>query len=269
MKRWRKITNSLTLIELKKEVKAVLDTFDPISIEEMDRVKLMDRTDMKFNFNINRLPDLLRAVRDQYRALEVAGTRMSRYETLYYDTPGFDLFLKHHNGRTNRYKIRLRRYVESDLNFFEVKFKNNKGRTLKNRVKKKELDTTITGNSEDFFSKMTGMSPGEVEPKLWVNYNRVTLVNRFEEERLTIDLDLEVKSESGCISFEKLVIVEAKQAKPTETAFVKLLKKAHIREGGTSKYCIAVANLVHDVKKNNFKSALNEIEKIINETPPD
>lgn len=247
-------------------IKSILASFEPISLEEMDRVKLMDRTDLKFNFNIGQLPALLEAVRDQYRVLEVSGTRASRYETLYYDTPKYDLFRQHHNGKTNRYKIRLRRYVESDLNFFEIKYKNNKGRTLKQRVRKSDLDQAITGHSEGFFRETTGMDPDTVEPKLWVNYTRITLVNKHEEERLTIDLDLEVKSGEEAADFSGLVIVEAKQSKPTDTAFVKLLKQQHIREGGTSKYCIAVSKLVPEIKKNNFKEALLFIDKIINET---
>jgi hypothetical protein len=250
---------------MKAAVKKVLDTFETITLEEMDRVKLMDRTDQKFNFNIAQLPELLEKVRDVYRVLEVAGTKMSRYETLYYDTPEFDLFRNHHNGRTNRYKIRLRRYVESDLNFFEVKFKNNKGRTIKTRVRKPELNPELSGTSGELLSSTSGMEPGNIEPKLWVNYNRVTLVNKFEEERITIDLDLEVKNENEVADFSGLVIVEAKQNKPTDTPFVKLLKKLHIREGGTSKYCLAVSKLIPDIKKNNFKPDLINIQKIIDD----
>ena len=82
---WRNMSNTLTLInfKVKEAVKAMLDTFETITLEEMDRVKLMDRTDQKFNFNIAQLPELLNEVRDTYRVLEVAGTKMSHYETLY------------------------------------------------------------------------------------------------------------------------------------------------------------------------------------------
>ncbi len=251
---------------MKEAVQAILDTFETITLAEMDRVKLMDRTDQKFNFNIAQLPALLNEVRDHYRVLEVSGTKMSRYETLYYDTPSFDLFRKHHNGQMNRYKIRLRRYVESDLNFFEIKFKNNKGRTIKKRVKKADLEKSISGKAEELLANTSGMEPHHIEPKLWVNYNRITLVNRFEEERITIDLDLEVKNGNDVADFTGLVIVEAKQAKAHDTAFVKRLKNLHIREGGTSKYCLAVSKLIPDIKKNNFKPALLTIQKIINDT---
>jgi hypothetical protein len=250
---------------MKEAVKNVLDTFEIITLEEMDRVQLMDRTDQKFNFNIAQLPALLEQVRDTYRVLEVAGTKMSRYETLYYDTPEFDLFQKHHNGRTNRYKIRLRRYVESDLNFFEVKFKNNKGRTIKTRVSKPGLNPELSGTSGELLTTTSGMEPEHIEPKLWVNYNRITLVNKFEDERITVDFDLQVKNENEIVDFPGLVIVEAKQDRPTDTPFIKLLRKLHIREGGTSKYCIAVSKLIPDIKKNNFKPDLINIQKIIND----
>jgi hypothetical protein len=248
------------------EVKMALDRFDPITLEEMDGVKLMDRTDLKFNFSIQYLPELLNGIRDSYRSLEVSGTRMSRYETLYYDTPAYDLYNSHHKGKPTRFKIRTRKYVESDLNFFEVKHKNNKGRTVKTRVKKKNSAGEISGNAQDLLIEKTGMQGNNLEPKLYVNYTRITLVNRFEEERLTIDVDLEVKNESAAFSFDGLVIVEAKMSKIANTPFVRHLKERHIRQGGMSKYCMAVSKLIPGMKQNNFKEKLLTVDKIINET---
>lgn len=244
----------------------LLNDFEPITLEEMDRVKLMDRVDMKFIFNEKDLPEILREVKNEYRALEVSGTRLSRYETLYYDTPDYDLYNKHHSGRLNRYKIRLRRYVESDLNFFEIKHKNMKARTIKTRIKKSAVDPEINGKYEEFLNSSANMKSDELIPKLWVNYTRITLVNKHEEERLTIDLDLEVKSEDGrSRKFDGLVIIEAKQSKPHKTAFVSQLRKRHIREGGMSKYCLAVFTLADNVKKNSFKPGAMAIEKCLNQ----
>ncbi|GAB4132560.1 MAG: polyphosphate polymerase domain-containing protein [Bacteroidia bacterium] len=242
-----------------------LDLFEPITLEEMDRVKLMDRTDMKFNFHVSRLPEILKAVKDDYRVLEVSGKRMSRYETLYFDTPSYELFRVHHAGKASRYKIRLRKYVESDLSFFEVKYKNNKGRTIKSRIKRKIDNNHISDEAEKFLEEKTGMHGENLEAKLWINYTRITLVNKHDEERLTIDLDLHVKNEQGFHAFEGLVIVEAKQSKVTETPFVRQLKNQRIRQFGMSKYCMAVSKLVADIKKNNFKPGLTTIEKIIND----
>lgn len=95
----------------------VLSRFEPISLEQMDNVRLMDRTDTKFVFRIEQLPFFLEQVSNDYRVLEVTSARISRYETLYFDTEDFQLYLKHQNGKLNRYKIRFRKYVESGLNF--------------------------------------------------------------------------------------------------------------------------------------------------------
>ena len=43
----------------------------------------------------------------------------------------------HQNKKLNRYKIRQREYLISDISFFEIKFKSNKGRTIKKRIKTK------------------------------------------------------------------------------------------------------------------------------------
>ncbi|HEU4719227.1 MAG TPA: polyphosphate polymerase domain-containing protein [Bacteroidia bacterium] len=245
----------------------ILNQFDPISLEEMDRVLLMDRTDLKFNFHDSRLPELLDRVKDAYLALDVADTRMTRYETLYYDTEDFSFYSEHHNEHANRYKIRLRRYVESDTNFFEIKFKNNKGRTIKTRVLRKDRHHDIEENSEKLLRDITPIEAGSLRPKLWVNYNRITLVNKTEEERVTVDFNMEMRMNENTVDFPSLVIVEVKQVRPRETALVRALRKMHIHEGGTSKYCIAVSKLVSDIKKNNFKPDLITIKKIINDNP--
>jgi len=128
------VVEVLPVLMQEQKIKDILANFDPIMLEEMDSVKLMDRTDTKFVFSFDQLPGILEAIRPYYRALEISGTRVSKYETLYYDTDDFNLYQRHHCGKMNRYKIRSRKYVESDLHFFEVKYKNNKGRTINNRI---------------------------------------------------------------------------------------------------------------------------------------
>ncbi|HET6991242.1 MAG TPA: polyphosphate polymerase domain-containing protein [Bacteroidia bacterium] len=251
---------------MKQKIKAILDKFEMITLPEMERVELMTRTDLKFCFNISRLPELLENIKEDYRSLEVAGTRMSRYETLYYDTPGYNLFTDHQNGQLSRYKIRMRKYVESNIKFFEVKCKNNKGKTIKTRVPKNDPTNEITDQSVQLLSDSANMQPENLEPKLWVNYNRITLVNKKDDERITIDIDMDMKDENGVVDFPGLVIVEVKQQRFKETSIVKMLRKLHIREGGSSKYCIAVSKLVPNVKMNNFKPDLRTIQKIINDT---
>ena len=125
-----------------------LNSLESISLKEMDNVKLMDRVDTKYIFSIQQLPLYLNAIKENYRVLEVNDYRMINYESLYFDTKDFEFYRQHHSGKMNRYKIRFRKYVESDLNFFEIKLKSNKGRTIKNRINYKQIDEIIKDKYE-------------------------------------------------------------------------------------------------------------------------
>ena len=128
---------SMNTIEKNGMNKLILDRathYYPVSLEEMDQVKLMDRVETKFVFNLDSLPRLLSHMETGYRILEISGTRSHCYHTVYYDTPALELYHLHQRGRLNRYKIRFRKYCDSELSFFEIKFKNNKGRTIKKRI---------------------------------------------------------------------------------------------------------------------------------------
>lgn len=227
----------------------------------MDSVKLMNRTDTKFIFNIRHFAQIMSEIRDHYRVLEVEGKRMSRYETLYYDTRNFELYRQHHQGKLNRYKIRHRTYLESDIGFLEVKFKNNKGRTIKTRISKKDVPYSWEGESMNFLEKSIPYEPNNLIPVMWVNYVRNTLVNKTGAERLTIDLDLTFIRDQVSHTFEKLVIAEVKQDKRKASPFMEVMKKYRIREGAISKYCMGIATVCDDVKKNNFKFKLRTINK--------
>jgi len=230
----------------------------------MDSVKLMNRTDTKFLFTIKQFEIVMNEVMDQYRVLEVNGKRLNQYKTLYYDTKNLNLYAHHHMGKLNRYKIRHRTYVESETGFLEVKFKNNKGRTIKKRIKEQFPPLTWEGDSKLFLNKTQPYEPNTLIPAIWVNYNRYTLVHKTELERLTIDLNLEFINNDFSKKMEGLVIAEVKQEKKKSTAFLKMMKKYHIREGSISKYCMGIALTYEGVKKNNFKRKLLTIKRIIN-----
>ncbi|MFN6037431.1 MAG: polyphosphate polymerase domain-containing protein [Bacteroidota bacterium] len=241
--------------------------FDKISLEEMDGVKLMNRTDTKFTFHENHLNDVLLSIKDKYRVLEINDKRASAYDTLYYDTSALDLYMKHQNGMLNRYKIRHRTYVDSNIGFLEVKFKNNKGRTIKTRIKKKDVPNVFREDSESFLKTQLPFDPSVLVPTVWVNYKRITLVSKFSTERLTIDTDLEFMKDGLNFKMEKLVIAEVKQDRKKVSAFIELMKKLHIREGGISKYCLAVISTFPQIKRNSFKPKLITLKKIIPDVP--
>lgn len=254
------------------EISSVLNKFQPISLKEMDDVALLDRTDTKFTFSDKLLDTFLSELQPDYRVLEVEGNRSTSYETLYYDTKNFDFYLLHHNQKLNRFKARFRKYVESNLVFFEVKFKSNKGRTIKKRVKEDAIYFTLSGKEKELFEKVTRLKAEHFLPQLWVNYKRTTFVSKKLDERLTIDTDLTfregVSSEfAATYSLTGLVIAEVKQKKISfSSPFVRMMHREHIRKLSMSKYCIGVSSLHPELKNNNFKAKILTINKILHGT---
>lgn len=233
----------------------------------MDSIKLMERVDTKYVFKVELLPSFLQSLAGNYRILEVDGNRLTTYESLYFDCKAFDLYYRHHQGKMNRYKIRFRKYVESDLSFFEVKYKNNKDRTIKKRIKQKDISLNLQNEAIEFLQKHTTLTPSNMEAKMFVYYKRITLVNNKLTERVTIDLDLSYADlNSSKIKFENLVIVEIKQDKASDSDMAATLKRTHIREGSISKYCLGIATLFENIRANNFKERINQLKKIQNAT---
>lgn len=242
----------------------ILETLEPISLEEMNDVKLLDRTDTKFTFHISRLSEILAIASARYRVLTIDGNRFARYETRYYDTPDYEMFIKHHNGKLNRNKVRFRTYLDSGIHYFEVKFKTNKGRTIKSRVKREENDYSITEKAHQLLEKKTPYEPKELTEAIRIFYNRITLVSKNLTERLTIDFDLHYRKGEREKGYPTLIIAEVKQDKSSHSDFVRLMNDFRIKDISMSKYCLGIASLVDNIKKNNFKPKIMYVNKLCN-----
>ena len=250
------------------DLNSALNNLNPISLEELDRVKLQNRTDTKFVFKADILPIVLEEIKNDYSILEIDNKRTNSYQTLYYDTEELKSYIHHHNGRANRIKIRFRKYIESDLNFLEVKLKNNKGRTIKSRKKIDGIETTLSEKSKKFIEKKSFYDADLLNGALWNKFTRLTLAHKTKNERLTIDLDLRFKH----FKTEKekdiphIIIAEVKQEKASgDSEFIKAIRRHQIRSSGMSKYCIGTALLNDNIKKNNFKERILKINKLKND----
>lgn len=232
----------------------------------MQSVELMNRSDTKFILSLEDLLKVLPGLKEHYRILEISGIRGNHYETLYYDTPGFYFYTRHHNGKLNRLKIRKRRYVESNLNFLEVKFKTNRDQTQKDRRKLPEMSDAISAEQEDFIRRETHFDE-PLEPKLWNTFQRITLVSLALRERITIDRDLSFRTPDGrSIALGNVIIAEVKQPRKNRNSpFVSALHRLHIRPQGISKYCLGVAMLHSGLKTNAFRERIRKIKSIAHE----
>ena len=241
--------------------KALL-TMAPISLAEMDDVALLNRTDTKFIFSRAQLVPILELLRDDYMILEVDGDRQIPYSTQYFDTETLDFFLSHHNGRKNRVKVRIREYVNSGLQFLEVKKKKNTGKTEKARIKVTGFNGTLRKEDKAFIQAKYPQVQ-RLSNSLNNSFKRITLVHKTRKERFTIDCDLAYSSNGKSTELPKLVIAEVKQEKASRnTESVALLKELGIRSQGISKYCLGIILLKPNLKYNNFKPTQRFIENL-------
>ncbi|MBK9626200.1 MAG: polyphosphate polymerase domain-containing protein [Flavobacteriales bacterium] len=242
----------------------VLDTFAPISLADMDGVKLQDRVDTKYVFGEAELPEVLAAMLPHYRVLEVNGMRGTKYSSLYYDTADLQHYKDHHNGRTFRSKVRFREYLGADLVFLEVKRKTGRGRTDKKRILVPAIPLTLDPSQQEFVSKANGQDH-PLHPTLWNHFTRYTFVNKHSPERLTMDVDLRYSDPAGERVLGGVVIAELKQERADRTSpFVRIMRKRVVAASGMSKYCIGMLLMERDVKHNAFKQVLLKLERIRN-----
>ncbi len=236
-----------------------LDIFNPISLNEMDSVSLMKRTDTKFIATIAQLNKVLNQVKNDYSILEIDGQRKIEYASNYFDTKDLDFYHDHHNGKSDRLKIRTRKYVASNLSFLEIKQKDPQGRTVKSRKRIGEYDQLSTDELKSYVNEVTGLQL-DLNQTITNEFYRFTLVNTELKERITVDVSLGFNS----LSFDdKLVIIELKQEKLRRSSpFFKALKAEKIYPMGISKYCIGMAVHNPKLKQNIFKPKLGKIAKL-------
>lgn len=240
-----------------------LNRLQAVSLDELSKASLMDRTDTKFFFPAQALPELLELVGNHYGVLEMNGLRCIPYESLYFDTAGFDLYLQHHNGKGKRHKIRYRRYVNSNKTYFEIKLKTPQGRTIKNRTTVPGICVPLGQKAAHLLEQHTLLTPQDIEPVLWVWYYRITLMSLNFPERVTIDLGLHFINPLKQATWQNMCILEVKQNSANRhSVVVDTLKQLHIHPKSLSKYCIGVATTYPQLKHNQFKSKLLQIEKI-------
>jgi len=245
-------------------VEDIVGSLQSISLAEMDRVALMDRNDTKYVFAKEQLPALLENMTEDYQVLSVKDIRISPYRTLYFDTPNQDFFLQHHNGKLNRHKVRMRKYLASNIAFLEVKTKTNKDRTTKQRMQIEDIEESLSEKSLDFLHSAIGVLP-KLVPQLQTLFSRITLVHRTQPERVTFDLDIHFSHDHRTKHWPKIAIAEVKQDRNSRKSPAQaLLRQLHIQPMPMSKYCLGSVLLKPALKYNRFKSKLLAIRKIAN-----
>ena len=253
---------------LKAALKTVLEAFPPISLEEMDSIRLMNRIDSKYLTDRLVLGELLEdAHKGGYRVFTRDGVRLHSYDSLYFDTPSLRMFTDHRRGKALRQKVRTRKYVESGLCFLEVKRKNNRGRTKKKRI---AIPAECFGDfcgDETICSWLAGHSDCDaksISPSLETSFSRITLVNKNLNERLTIDLGVSFRNfrNGAAADLGGAVIIELKQDGRLHSDMQDILLRHRVKPMRVSKYCIGIVSTNSEVHPGRFKKKLRAIEKL-------
>lgn len=265
---------------LNPEIRAQLDEMQPMGLESLEEVALLNRTDTKYLLTEQQTLAILRRCVRHLRVLEVEGRRASFYSTQYFDTERLDMYLDHHNGLRDRYKVRLRSYVESGNAWLEIKRKTNLERTIKRRLALSDVDPELgqdavgnfTREEAYFIRECTPYDPLALRPVVNNEFKRITLASfgQTSPERITVDVGLHLRWRNQTLQLPGLVIAEVKRPRSaTASVFAKTAGVLRIQPTPFSKYCIAIAMLAPDVRVNLFKETMRKVERLMQENQPD
>jgi hypothetical protein len=253
------------------QVEKYLADFPTIGLDELDAIKLMKRYDTKFIFHKDKLKSVFDYLRNNYQVLAINRNRVFKYENVYYDTDNHFFYYQHHNKKLNRYKIRCRKYIETNQCYFEVKFKSNKAKTIKTRLllKDNHINGKLTDESKEFARKSVLINNDniidKISPSLWISFNRVTFANLVNKERLTFDINLTyTDKKSNNQKINNLIIAELKSEKLSmNSTFFQYLKSLEISPSNFSKYCMGIAITEKNIRYNRFKNKLLKLKNLM------
>jgi hypothetical protein len=255
---------------IQETILPVLAKFEGHGLNDLKKASLMDRVDTKFVMCAQDLPALLTRLIPYFSALEIDGRRCFHYQSTYFDTPDYLFYNMHHSGRLNRFKVRIRQYIDSQLAYLEVKFKNNKGRTEKTRIKINDAAQCHLHAFAPFLTELGVPNIDQLVPSLDSQYYRIALANEDRAERLTIDIGLcnqTLGALSDPLQQTEAVILELKQARVTRSSpFFAIIRDFKVRPSGFSKYCmgLALADSVVPIRNNRFKPIIHKLKRICN-----
>lgn len=237
-----------------------LNRFPAMDLRTLDSTPLFSRFDSKFLCPINRLDDLLGLLPDNFAILENAGSRVTRYQSNYLDTPDFQLYKMHLFDRARRLKVRWRTYGTDPRAFLEVKQRTPRGETKKFRLKEQMLPESLHHRHLEFLDRFTHLGPA-LTPSLTVHYQRITLLAASLGVKWTLDFSLHMQGTQDSVSFPGAAIIEIKHRTRTPAFEMReLLRKFHLRQMPISKYALGVASLLK-VPYNSFLWTRLQMEK--------
>ena len=199
-----------------------LKNFDTISLDELNAtMSLMERIEKKYMISLEDLGKLMKEFHNDYYILAIKGNSIFTYDNIYMDTDDFYFYNQHEEGKKARMKVRSREYVDSNLAFFECKQREGDLIRKSRYELPVEESKALTNTSAAFYQNICTSLNLEhahynLQPTIRTHYKRVTLCSKKNDERITIDFDINVqdimKEGMDRIPFGPVAIIETKSA---------------------------------------------------------
>ena len=240
-----------------------LADLEPISLDELvERAALQTRVDRKYVLSRLDAAEVLAALDPGTRILEIDGSRASRYESVYFDTPDLLSYRLAATARRRRFKIRTRSYVDTAEAWLEVKTRGSRSSTVKDRmaydIAHRDIITADGREYADAALDGLGLHGADLDlrPTLVTRYHRTTLFLPASASRATIDTDLSWEADDGrVLDTPDLAIIETKSG--TRTSDVdRLLWSCGHRPATISKFGTGLAALRSDLPSNKWARVL-------------
>lgn len=244
--------------------------FSSIGLEQLNaKASMLERLDNKYVVRKTELRGALALLAADFDVLEIDGRRDFTYETCYFDDENSSSYFDHHQGRRQRFKVRVRKYTDAQLCFVEIKLKDKRGITVKKRLdyaveKYGTLDEGAWAHLQTAYADLYRRDFNyALAPVLEMSYQRITLVAKSGGERMTIDCNLFFSGTDQTCSIDgDTFVVETKSANGNGIAD-KVLRSLHQHPTKRcSKYCVAMAALQEVAKHNKFLPALRKLNAI-------
>jgi hypothetical protein len=226
-----------------------------------EKSKSLRYKDLDFLFSNKLLEKLIKCNKESYDLVKSGDLNYQIIRILYFDTPNNRFFTDAHNTKRNRYNVCYRHYIESDTTFLEVKYLNKKGIRKRKKLKINSIKSNLNDEELLFLKKvMPGKLIKKLQPRLSINYKRITLIDKNSRDKIILDTDIEYlynDLEFKSMNLTYCKITQEKAAKNCD--FLKSLKNFGVREEQINKYVFGMS-IFGERKSNYYK---NKIKKIL------
>ncbi len=251
--------------DLLNRISLQLKPYERLGLGEFGDDRFAERSDRKFPCHVSEIPEVIADLDSDYDLIVPDGSDISEIHSIYFDTEDFQFFHDHHRGRRRRMKLRFRKYPGTQTSFFEIKRKNLKGKTLKERILTDYNAKSINKDLKRFLRDNGVENLEDLQRVLDVSYRRISFISKDRTERFSIDFEVLFNADEREGSFGELAVFEVKQERISTSPIVKKLRSKKIREASVSKYCLSLSQLRKHLKANRFKPTLRNLQAIVNE----